>query len=60
MHWFALLIAAAIALFVLDRLALWMHDRGWLDYRKRRRRPGDRIGDDAGNPPVPDKERDKA
>ncbi len=50
MHWFAILIAAAIGLFVLDRLALWMKERGWLYHRKTRNRPAD--------PPEPDKERD--
>jgi len=59
MHWFAILIAAAIGLFVLDRLALWMEERGWLSYRKRQSRPSGAPADDSGDPPEPDKKRDE-
>jgi len=59
MHWFAILIAAAIALFVLDRLALWMDDRGWLYYRKRRPDPSGMTGNGPDDPPEQEKGRDE-
>ena len=38
------LLAVAAALFALHRLALWMEDRGWIYYRRRRGSSG-ALGD---------------
>jgi hypothetical protein len=36
LEWPALAIAAVAALFGLDRIGLWLEDRGWLYYRRKR------------------------
>jgi hypothetical protein len=36
----ATLAAVGLALFVLDRFLLWCESRGWIYYRRTRRRPG--------------------
>ncbi|HKI85306.1 MAG TPA: hypothetical protein VKA53_01040 [Thermoanaerobaculia bacterium] len=34
------ILAAAVALFLIDRLALWAESRGWIFYRRRHPSPG--------------------
>jgi hypothetical protein len=36
LEWLALAVGSVAALFGLDRLGLWLEDRGWLYYRRRK------------------------
>lgn len=42
--WIGLAATVALAVYALDRLALWMEERGWLYYRKTKRRTGADLG----------------
>jgi hypothetical protein len=41
---FSVIFLGALALFVLDRLLLWMERRGWIYYRKRSPSGGSGVG----------------
>jgi hypothetical protein len=42
--WILVLAAAAVILFALDRLALWMEARGWIYWRKSKHNPSGALG----------------
>jgi hypothetical protein len=42
--WILVVVAAAVILFALDRLALWMEARGWIYWRRSKQNPSGAIG----------------
>ena len=44
LFWILVCVAAAVILFALDRLALWMEARGWIYWRRSKHNPSGALG----------------
>jgi hypothetical protein len=45
LFWTAVVAGAAVAVWSLDRVALWAESRGWIYYRRTERKTGANLGD---------------